>query len=117
MTAEWRPPRKDEGPIQLGRGGGPPKPFGTHIPPPPALGRDMQVQDLMFGLLGFGLLWSYLSLMPLFLIFGEGMFNLYHCMVKLLTFFKQGLRAKSLPYISEQIWDWDFSAMLKLPGV
>lgn len=48
---------------------------------------DMDLQDLMFVLLGFGFTLTQLFLSLIFLHFGMGKFTLYHCFLGLTNFF------------------------------
>jgi hypothetical protein len=68
--------------------GGLPKTLGSHITPSCAQVPDMELQDLMFALLDFGvhLVPSLLS-MPLFLSLGKGMFILCHCILEACNLF------------------------------
>lgn len=72
-----------------------------------------RTQDLMFALLGFGLTLHPLVSFPFFLSLGIGVFILYqHSMLEVFNFFLylQRLTAKSLPEVSENISDLNFSA-------
>lgn len=71
----------------------------------------------MFALLDFGLgLFPFLSI-TLFVPSEMEMSILCHSMLEVFNCsFVEGLTVKRLPYISEEILDLDFSAMLKLLG-
>lgn len=69
---------------------------------------DMKILDLMFDLLGFGLVWVPFLSIPLCVPFVMEMFNLAIVCWNCLTFFSfiQGLKTKSLPYVLEETLDF-----------
>jgi hypothetical protein len=77
----------------------------------------MKLHNLVFALLGFGLILvqSFLTVL-LFLPFGMGTFILCQCMLEVGNLFLifTGIIAKSLPSVSEEMLDLDFWTMLEL---